>query len=103
MTADAGIVRDAASLARAIRKVTEVPEVEAVAPRVPLPQEAELRNLSDLSRAVLAAASAREESRGAHSRSDFPESSEALRVRFGFESDGEAHLAVRPELRMSHA
>lgn len=103
MTADAGIVRDAASLARAIGKVTEVPEVEAVAPRVPLPQEAELRNLSDLSRAVLAAASAREESRGAHSRSDFPESSEALRVRFGFESNGEAHLAVRPELRMSHA
>ncbi|MGO9558835.1 MAG: L-aspartate oxidase [Acidimicrobiales bacterium] len=102
MTADAGIVRDAASLGRAIHKIAHVPPVESAWSLPPLPAEAELRNLTDLSRAVLAAASAREESRGAHSRSDFPETSEALRLRFGFGSDGTDRPAVDADLRMSH-
>lgn len=42
----------------------------------------ELRNLATVGRAVCAAAQAREESRGAHTRSDFPDASDELRVRF---------------------
>ena len=44
----------------------------------------ELRNLATVGRAVCAAALAREESRGAHTRNDFPATSDELRVRFVF-------------------
>ena len=42
----------------------------------------EVRNLARVSQAIVQAASAREESRGAHSRADFPDTSDALRGRF---------------------
>ncbi|MEY2436756.1 MAG: Fumarate reductase flavoprotein C-term, partial [Acidimicrobiaceae bacterium] len=41
----------------------------------------ELLNLATVARAVIAAATAREETRGAHTRTDFPASDDAFRVR----------------------
>jgi succinate dehydrogenase/fumarate reductase flavoprotein subunit len=42
----------------------------------------ELRNLSTVAQALIASALAREESRGAHTRIDHPDTDEALRLRF---------------------
>jgi L-aspartate oxidase len=42
----------------------------------------ELRNLATVAQAVIAGALAREESRGSHTRSDFPETRDSLRLRF---------------------
>jgi L-aspartate oxidase len=75
MTAGAGVVRSAESLA-AVRAV-----VEDVAVPGGGPAPWELANLVEVARAVLTAASARRESRGAHSRSDFPREDPALRCR----------------------
>jgi L-aspartate oxidase len=75
MTADAGVLRSAASL-----------EVAAAACRGEAagdgPATWELRNLATVGRALCAAALAREESRGAHARSDHPDTSADLRRRF---------------------
>lgn len=89
MTENAGIVRDAASLASA-RKIIE--EIRSELPRqtsevAPLPAEAELANLVDLALVLLTAASFRQESRGAHARSDFTQPSELFRHRLGFARD----------------
>ncbi len=65
MTAEAGVVRDAASLERAGVALDGVPAGTTV-------EAAEARNLFHLGAALIAGATAREESRGAHTRSDFP-------------------------------
>jgi succinate dehydrogenase/fumarate reductase flavoprotein subunit len=41
----------------------------------------ELRNLATVAQALIAAAIAREESRGAHTRTDFPATSDRFRLR----------------------
>jgi len=61
MTTDAGVLRDAVSLAAA-----------GAAIALPDGPPHEVRNLADVARAVVAGAIAREESRGAHTRADFP-------------------------------
>ena len=80
LTANAGVVRDGASLAAAAKVVDEIggalPPVSARTAA-----HAELSNLLVLARALVEAASAREESRGAHTRSDFPDSSADYLVR----------------------
>jgi aspartate oxidase len=53
----------------------EVPGADAA------PEWTEVRNLITLGRGVVAAATAREESRGAHTREDFPETSDRWLVR----------------------
>lgn len=70
MTEHASVLRDAASLANAAKVV------EATG------HDPETENLCVISRALCAAASAREESRGAHARRDFPATADRYRVRY---------------------
>jgi L-aspartate oxidase len=70
MTVGAGVVRDAASLA-GVQPVLP-PEADRV-------EVCEVRNLATVAGALVAAATAREESRGCHTRTDFPETSPAFR------------------------
>ncbi len=79
LSAHAGVVRDALSLKSAAH---EVADVTTAAASLPLTVEAaELANLVTVAGALVEAASAREESRGAHTRGDFPSTSPELRVR----------------------
>ncbi|WCO66457.1 FAD-dependent oxidoreductase [Iamia majanohamensis] len=86
MSTGAGVVRDAATLAEA--GVVADGAAAAVAttgatdgPAVPVAAY-EVANLAEVARALVRAATAREESRGAHARRDFPTTSPALRHRF---------------------
>ena len=58
------------------------------------PEGWELQNLLTLGRLVTAAALVREESRGTHARSDFPEASETLRGHLLWQRDRQAHAFV---------
>ncbi len=75
MTVGAGVLRDAASL----EQVAEIVDVDVDARDV---AAHEVRNLLAVGRALVAAAREREESRGTHTRLDFPETSEAFVGRF---------------------
>jgi L-aspartate oxidase len=72
MTAGAGVLRDAASLDATADGLAEVAGVAA---------DPEVRNLVEAGWALVHAARAREESRGAHGRIDFPHTSDAFLVR----------------------
>lgn len=76
MTAHAGVLRSAESLAEAAGFVAGVDLQTARDP-----DAHELRNLATVARALCVAATVREETRGSHARSDFPEPSDALRSR----------------------
>jgi L-aspartate oxidase len=78
LTAHAGVVRDAVSMKAAEQAVAEV---AASTPPAADVAEAELANLLTLATALVEAATVREESRGAHTRSDFPERSADFLVR----------------------
>jgi L-aspartate oxidase len=71
MTADAGVLRNAESLARA----------ESVARATLTSTDPEVRNLATVAIALLTAAAARAESRGCHTRTDFPDTDPTLAVR----------------------
>jgi L-aspartate oxidase len=73
MTRGAGVLRDAAGLERAAEALAAMP-----APDV------ETANLLTVSRALVSAATARRESRGTHTRADFPATSPAFLGRFMF-------------------
>ncbi len=79
MTRGAGVFRDADSLAETAavldRVAAHVPAVDRD------PAWLEVRNLITLGRAVVAAAASRTESRGAHSREDFPDTSDEWMLR----------------------
>jgi L-aspartate oxidase len=70
MTEGAGVLRSRESLERAAATVAGIGAAGG-----------ELANLRLVALALIAAATAREESRGAHTRTDHPHPSEALRVR----------------------
>jgi L-aspartate oxidase len=74
MTAEAGVLRSAASLDRALAACRSVAPGED-------PAGWELANLALVGEALCSAALAREESRGAHTRTDFPELDDALQTR----------------------
>lgn len=71
MTEGAGVLRSAESLARTAQVLEGIHSDD----------DRELANLVLVGRALLAAAAAREESRGAHTRTDFPATSDAFRRR----------------------
>ncbi|NNE96737.1 MAG: L-aspartate oxidase [Acidimicrobiales bacterium] len=79
MTRGAGVLRDRQSLA------TTAAELEELISHVPAqdsdPAWLEIRNLITLGRAVVIAAASREESRGAHTRDDFPATSDDWMLR----------------------
>jgi L-aspartate oxidase len=74
MTLGAGVLRDAESLANTAAAIGEVAGA--------MPDDAiELSNLATVAGALVRSATAREESRGAHTRTDFPESRAEFRRR----------------------
>jgi L-aspartate oxidase len=80
MTEGAGVVRSAGSLARAGATVSEV--AAALDDGAPVDRaRGELANLVTAAASVLASATLRTETRGAHARSDYPEPSDAWRCR----------------------
>jgi L-aspartate oxidase len=78
MTTHAGVLRSARSLADAAIAV-ERANVVAATSREPVLQE--LGNLVTVARALLASATARRESRGAHTRTDYPDTIDDFRKR----------------------
>ena len=76
MTRDAGVVRSDESLGRATSALSSM-----------VPSTVEESNLLAVSTALVRAATARCESRGTHTRSDFPESSTEYLGRFVFSGD----------------
>ena len=80
MTGGAGVVRSVASLASARAVVDEVVGVLAVAGADSV-EAGELENLCCVARSLLQSASARHESRGAHTRVEYPETDPAWRCR----------------------
>jgi len=78
LTAHAGVLRDASSLQLADRAAQEASAHSGGHDRV---DSWELRNLATVARALIAAASAREESRGAHTRTDFPDTASRFQLR----------------------
>jgi L-aspartate oxidase len=82
MTRGAGVLRDAFSLAET-RDVLQstLAAVDVLAKGA---AREELRNLTTVGTALLTAAEARQESRGCHTRSDFPDTDAAFRVRLVF-------------------
>ncbi|MDA8038771.1 MAG: L-aspartate oxidase [Actinomycetota bacterium] len=79
LTANAGIVRDAAGLEAASLLLSSTRR--AIGERPADSSWAELANLVDVGSALVEAAVAREESRGAHTRADFAATSDRFRVR----------------------
>ena len=75
MTLGAGVLRSAESLAQTASVV------DAISPVGEEREVFEVANLIEVARGLLTAATAREESRGAHTRTDFPETSDAFRCR----------------------
>jgi len=106
MWEDAGILRDASSLARAAAALDGLDaELDGVgvaggdrAFNLAWHDWLNLKNLILVSKAITAAATARDDSRGAHFRSDFPETSDLASSRFTRVTlaDGEVAVATAP-------
>lgn len=90
MTLDAGVLRDAASLEHAADTIAAIGAATGSRQDQDA-ASAELRNLVAVGRLLVTAARAREESRGTHTRLDFPERSDAFLGRF-------VHLGGAPAL-----
>ncbi len=79
MTRGAGVLRDRQSLAETARTLDDL--IRHVPAQDSDPAWLEIRNLITLGRAVVVAAASREESRGAHTRDDFPATSDDWMLR----------------------
>jgi aspartate oxidase len=80
MTDGAGVVRSADSLARAGRTVATIAAITGSSTPVDR-AHGELANLVTTARSILDSGTLREETRGAHARSDFPQAADAWRCR----------------------
>jgi L-aspartate oxidase len=92
MTRGAGVVRSADSLGAARAVVDEL--AATLGDRARSVGAGELANLLQLADALLVAALARTESRGAHARSEYPDTDPAWRVRLVVAEAGPAGSAV---------
>jgi L-aspartate oxidase len=82
LTRCAGVLRSAESLAKAGAGIAAARAAVSGPAATPTVERLELVNLVEIAAALVAAALERTESRGAHTRSDHPETKEELRVRF---------------------
>jgi aspartate oxidase len=79
MTRDCAVVRDAEGLQRVGKVVTDIGAAAREGSGV---AAEEVVNLATVATAIVAAATAREESRGSHTRADYPETRAELAGRF---------------------
>jgi L-aspartate oxidase len=86
MTREAGVLRDAASLGRARAALGAM-----------RPADREVANLITVSRALVDAATAREESRGTHTRLDYPDADPRFLGRFVFDAGAGPSFVRLPE------
>jgi L-aspartate oxidase len=87
MTRESGVLRDAESLERAATQLAAMTEAD----------DPEVCNLVTVSSALVDAARARTESRGTHTRLDYPELSSALLGRFVFDGSKDPRFVPLPE------
>jgi fumarate reductase flavoprotein subunit len=102
---DVGVIRDAAGLGRALTKLADL-EAELLATGIPDAGRTfnltwhdwlNLRSLVETSRVIALAAQRRENSRGAHFRSDFPEPGDLVGSRFTVARQESGKLAITDE------
>ena len=97
MSAQVGVERDADGLGDAARALAGLAGVAESLP-VRAQSTCEVLNVARVARAIVAAAAAREESRGAHTRRDFPDSSDDFLGRLVISGDESAAFVALPEL-----
>jgi L-aspartate oxidase len=100
MSHDCGVERDTAGLRLAAETLHDLARLaEDLPPRTVATYEA--MNLARVARVIVANATAREESRGAHTRTDFPEPSDEFLGRFVVFGDREPHFVplAQPAVR----
>jgi L-aspartate oxidase len=96
MSTDAGVVRDAPGLDLAARTLADLALLgDELPPREVATYEA--LNVLRVARAIVALAQARHESRGAHTRADYPDTDNALAGRFVFTGVDASALATFSE------
>ena len=98
MTANAGVLRDRASLERAARDMADL-EAEASGFDHREPGAWEVRNLLAVAASLVGAASAREESRGTHARLDFPRTEAGMLGRFFLTGGDVSFVPLAAEVR----
>jgi L-aspartate oxidase len=102
MSTDAGVVRDATGLDLAAKTLTDLSALAAdLRPREVASYEAV--NVLRVARAIVALAQARHESRGSHTRADYPEPNDALLGRFVFTGAAVSELASFEEMAPGRA
>jgi L-aspartate oxidase len=79
MTRGAGVLRSAESLTDTAVAVAPIAAAVDLLPASAAREE--MRNLTTVATAIVVAATAREESRGCHTRADFPDTDPSWRVR----------------------
>jgi L-aspartate oxidase len=99
MTHDAGVMRDAESLGRAARALDDAEAGRLALGTAPRDDVRELANLGVVGHALVAAAAARQESRGTHTRLDHPEASDAYLGRFVLGTGDTPTFVPLPEVR----
>jgi L-aspartate oxidase len=87
MSADCGVARDSDGLKRAAETVLDLTAEAGALPERDAPSY-EVRNLLRVAGAIVASAAAREESRGAHTRTDVPFTDDRWRGRLVVDGDG---------------